>query len=231
VRVAVEVEGKGNFRRGQRRTDGVEMVRQARAPVAATNRCGIAPFADDCARSYLSRSGFDTAFANPCCADRSARWRLARRKISRPLAAAFGPAEIDKAILDALLRSVGVNFFDGMSQNIAGIDARLSPDLRDEDLAQFLAGRQRLARVAIRHTVGLDDKVEGTGGVADTGENAGARYFKLKFKRRSGTRYGALDPDRQRARHAAIRPQRHAGCQRAICRPGRLKRARRSSRP
>ena len=46
-----------------------------------------------------------------------------------PLAAAFGPAEIDKAILDALLRGVGVNFFDGMAENIAGIDARLSPDL------------------------------------------------------------------------------------------------------
>ena len=36
-------------------------------------------------------------------------------------------------------------------------------------------------RVAIRHTVGLDDKVEGEGGVADAHENAGARYFKLKL--------------------------------------------------
>jgi len=44
-----------------------------------------------------------------------------------------------------------------------------------------LAGRQRLERVAIRHTVGLDDKVEGIGGVADIKENAGARYFKLKL--------------------------------------------------
>ena len=47
--------------------------------------------------------------------------------------------------------------------------------------SQFLAGRQRLERVAIRHTVGMDDKVEGEGGVADTKENAGARYFKLKL--------------------------------------------------
>jgi hypothetical protein len=51
-----------------------------------------------------------------------------------------------------------VNFFDGMAANIAGIDARLSPDLRDEDIAQFLAGRRRLERVAIRHTVGMDDR-------------------------------------------------------------------------
>ena len=41
--------------------------------------------------------------------------------------------------------------------------------------------RRRLERVAIRHTVGLDDQVEGAGGVADTRENAGARYFKLKL--------------------------------------------------
>ena len=40
---------------------------------------------------------------------------------------------------------------------------------------------KRLERVAIRHTVGLDDKVEGEGGVADASENAGARYFKLKL--------------------------------------------------
>ena len=112
-----------------------------------------------------------------------------------PLAAAYGPAEIDKAILDALLRSAGVNFFDGMIGNIAGIDARLSPDLHDSDIAQFLAGRKRLERVAIRHTVGLDDRVEGEGGVADPKENTGARYFKLKLNG---------DPDADAARLTRI---------------------------
>ena len=73
------------------------------------------------------------------------------------------------------------NFFDGMAANIAGVDARLSRDLADADVSQFLAGRKRLERVAIRHTVGMDDKVEGEGGVADIRENAGARYFKLKL--------------------------------------------------
>jgi hypothetical protein len=57
----------------------------------------------------------------------------------------------------------------------------LSPDLAGADIAQFLDGRRRLERVAIRHTVGLDDKVEGVGGVADPKENTGARYFKLKL--------------------------------------------------
>jgi hypothetical protein len=98
-----------------------------------------------------------------------------------PLAAAYGPAEIDKAILDALLRAAGANFFDGMAANIGGVDARLSRDLGNDDIVQFLTGRKRLERVAIRHTVGMDDTIEGEGGVADPKENAGACYFKLKL--------------------------------------------------
>jgi hypothetical protein len=98
-----------------------------------------------------------------------------------PLAAAYGPAEIDKAILDALLRALGINFFDGMNANVAGIDERLSPDLGAGEIVAFLAGRTRLDRVAIRHTVGMDDQVEGEGGVADPRQNGGSRYFKLKL--------------------------------------------------
>src|SRR3984885_2791351 len=129
---------------------------------------------------YLGHRGFETAFGlhARCIA---AQVEACAKEDIPPLAAAYGPAEIDKAILDALLRGVGMNFFDGMAENIAGVDARPSPDLRDDDIAQFLAQRRRLDRVAIRHTVGLDDQVEGEGGVADSRENAGARYFKLKL--------------------------------------------------
>jgi hypothetical protein len=129
---------------------------------------------------YLAHSSFETAFGlHASCL--AAQVEACAREDIPPLAAAYGPAEIDKAILDALLRSAGVNFFDGMIGNIAGVDASLSPDLQDSDIAQFLAGRARLERVAIRHTVGLDDQVEGAGGVADAKENTGARYFKLKL--------------------------------------------------
>ena len=54
--------------------------------------------------------------------------------------------------------------------------------------------------MAIRHTVGMDDKVEGEGGVADRQENAGARYFKLKlngdpeYDAERLTRIGASSP-------------------------------------
>ena len=129
---------------------------------------------------YLAHSGFETAFGlHAACI--GAQVEACAREDIPPLAAAYGPAEIDKAILDALLRCTGTNFFDGMAANIAGVDARLSRDLGDADVSQFLAGRKRLERVAIRHTVGMDDKVEGEGGVADIRENAGARYFKLKL--------------------------------------------------
>ena len=129
---------------------------------------------------YLSGPSFETAFGLHARRIAAQVEACAREDIP-PLAAAYGPAEIDKAVLDALLRALGVNFFDGMAQNIAGIDARLSPDLRDDDIAKFLAGCRRLERVAVRHTVGLDDRIEGKGGVADAVENAGARYFKLKL--------------------------------------------------
>ena len=129
---------------------------------------------------YLAHDGFATAFGlHAACI--GAQIEACASEDIPPLAAAYGPAEIDKAILDALLRATGVNFFDGMAANIAGIDARLSRDLGDEDISRFLAGRQRLERVAIRHTVGMDDTIEGEGGVADAHENAGARYFKLKL--------------------------------------------------
>jgi L-alanine-DL-glutamate epimerase-like enolase superfamily enzyme len=129
---------------------------------------------------YLARNGFETAFGLHAARIAAQVAACAKEDIP-PLAAGYGPAEIDKAILDALLRSLGVNFFDGMATNVAGIDASLTPDLGNEDIAKFLAGRRRLERVAVRHTVGLDDQVEGEGGVADPAQNSGARYFKLKL--------------------------------------------------
>jgi L-alanine-DL-glutamate epimerase-like enolase superfamily enzyme len=129
---------------------------------------------------YLANKNFDTAFGlHAACI--GAQVEACAKEDIPALAAGYGPAEIDKAILDALLRAAGANFFDGMAANIAGMDARLSRDLADDDIARFLGRHRRLPRVAVRHTVGMDDKVEGEGGVADARENSGARYFKLKL--------------------------------------------------
>jgi hypothetical protein len=180
VRVEIEVEGKGT---------SVGASAELLVPKWFDKRPHLAPeqTVAELRRSlliardlYLAGSGFDTAFGlhAGCLA---AQVEACAKEDIPTLAAAYGPAEIDKAVLDALLRCLGVNFFHGMAGNVAGIDARLSPDLGDDDVTRFLGRRQRLERVAIRHTVGLDDQVEGQGGVADRRENAGAHYFKLKL--------------------------------------------------
>jgi hypothetical protein len=180
VRVEIEVEGKGI---------SVGASAEMLVPKWFDKRADLSPeqTVDELRRSlliarelYLTDRGFATAFGLHARCLAAQLEACATEDIPR-LAAAYGPAEIDKAILDALLRSADVNFFDGMVGNIAGIHAGLSPDLQDGDIAEFLAGRNRLERVAIRHTVGLDDRVEGAGGVADAKENTGARYFKLKL--------------------------------------------------
>lgn len=131
-------------------------------------------------RLYLAETGFRPAFGlHASCI--SAQVKACAEENIPPLAAGYGPAEIDKAILDALLREVGASFFEGMADNIAGVDGRMSLDLTGAEIAGFLKSRTALPRVAVRHTVGLDDKIEGEGGVADVRENAGASYFKLKL--------------------------------------------------
>ena len=180
VRVEIEVEGKGVATGAS-----AEMLApkwfDKRPHLSAEETSAELRRSLDIARElYLAQKDFDTAFGlHAACY--GAQVDACTKEDIPPLAAGFGPAEIDKAILDALLRAAGVNFFDGMAENIAGIDARLSRDLADGDITSFLSSRRRLERVAIRHTVGLDDKVDGEGGVADVKENAGARYFKLKL--------------------------------------------------
>lgn len=198
VRAEIEVEGKGKSK-GISVGASAEMLVpkwfDKRAQVTPEQTVGELRRSLTIARElYLAPSGFETAFAlhGRCL---KAQIAACAREDIPPLAAAYGPAEIDKAILDALLRCAGLNFFDGMAGNIAGIDASLSPELADEEIAQFLASRKRLPRVAIRHTVGLDDRVEGEGGVADPSENSGARYFKLKLNG---------DPEADAARLARI---------------------------
>lgn len=182
VRAEIEVEGKGKGR-------SVGASAELMASKWFDKRAHLSPpqTVEELRRSlsiarglYLANSGFETAFATHAAVIAAQVEACAKEDIP-PLAAGFGPAEIDKAILDALLRALGSDFFTGMAENAAGIDARLSPDLGDHDISKFLGGRKRLERVAIRHTVGMDDRIEGEGGVADAHENAGARYFKLKL--------------------------------------------------
>lgn len=141
----------------------------------------------EAARSlYLKQHGSDTAFG--LHAARIGRQIASCAKASIPaLAAVFGPAEIDKAILDALLRAQGVNLFDGLTANLPGIDARLTPDLDAGAIADFLTTRAPSPRIAVRHTIGMVDPIDSVREAAAEGY----RHFKIKL---------CGDPAKDRAR-------------------------------
>jgi L-alanine-DL-glutamate epimerase-like enolase superfamily enzyme len=180
VRVEIEIEGKGIATGASAEMLAPKWFDKRPHLSAEETSAELRRSLEIARQLYLSHKSFDTAFGHHA-ACYGAQVEACTKEDIPPLAAGFGPAEIDKAILDALLRGVDVSFFDGMAKNIAGIDARLSPDLGGDDITGFLGSRTRLDRVAVRHTVGLDDKIEGEGGVADAHENSGARYFKLKL--------------------------------------------------
>ncbi|MBB1602782.1 enolase C-terminal domain-like protein [Variovorax sp. UMC13] len=114
-----------------------------------------------------------------------------------PLVASYGPALVDRALLDALCLHLGCSFAEAMAMNAAGIDlARhgLAPDLADFDLPAFLARQRPRTRIAARHTVGLADAIRDgdlpadqlpADGLPTSLEAAIARYghrhFKLKL--------------------------------------------------
>jgi len=98
----------------------------------------------------------------------------------------YGPALIDRAVLDALLRALGISFYKAIQQNIIGAEP-----FEGIDLPSFFAGLKPLWRIAARHTVGLVDpitaadiKVRVDDGLPETLEEVVARYrhrwFKLK---------------------------------------------------
>ena len=143
------------------------------------------------ARETYLAAGLDTAYGH---------WRSAYApQVARgaanglnPLTACFGPALVDRALLDALCRALGVSFYDAIRADLPGIGAGDRPsDLAGFDLAAFLASLRPAARLAARHTVGLVDPVvaadqrERVGdGLPETLEEVVARYrhrwFKLK---------------------------------------------------
>jgi len=94
----------------------------------------------------------------------------------------FGPALIDRALLDALCRALGVSFYEAVRKNIIGMQPELS---------RFLAELKPHASIAARHTVGLVDPITAADnqkpvkdGLPETLEEVvatyGHRWFKLK---------------------------------------------------
>jgi L-alanine-DL-glutamate epimerase-like enolase superfamily enzyme len=93
----------------------------------------------------------------------------------------FGPALLDRAVLDALCRALGISFYDAIRKNIVGLDLP----------SQFLETLKPASQIAARHTVGmvdpitaLDNRTPVKDGLPETLEEVIARYghrwFKLK---------------------------------------------------
>ncbi len=130
------------------------------------------------------------------------------------LAAGFGPAEIDKALLDALGRALGLGFADLIRTNAAGIaPAALLAEFGGFDFDAFLRTLQPRESVAVRHTVGMLDAIDGAPRVADDGlpeslaeaiTTCGLRFFKIKLA-------GDVAQDVQRLHAIAAVLDAHAG--------------------
>lgn len=148
----------------------------------------------------------DTAFGH-FARHHDAHARAAAARGHNPLLASYGPALIDRAVLDALCRATGLSFHSVMQRNLAGI-GHAHPAFAPFDFNTFLAGLTPASTLAARHTVGLTDPITAEDvteplhdGLPQTLEQVIARYghrhFKLKLS-------GQVEADLQRL-HAIAR--------------------------
>ncbi len=111
-------------------------------------------------------------------------WRYASP--GKGLVENYGPALLDRAILDGLLRCLGMSFYQGIQQNVIGAEP-----FEGLDLPASFANLRPASRIAARHTVGLvdpitaaDQKERVNDGLPETLEEVvvryGQRWFKLK---------------------------------------------------
>jgi len=140
------------------------------------------------ADAYLA-NGANTAFGHYADHYLAQLAAGARHKLN-PLVASFGPALVDRAVLDGLCRALGVSFYDAVRRNLMGLAPHsVVPDLAQVDFAKALAALRPAETIHFRHTVGLVDPIARTEAPVDDGlpetleqvvATYGHRYFKLK---------------------------------------------------
>ncbi len=146
---------------------------------------------------YLSDSAHSTAFGH-FARHYNGHLATAAAKGYNPLLANYGPALVDRAVLDALCRARAVSFHTAMRDNLAGIAAQRS-EFTAFDFGRFLAALRPAGSIEARHTVGMLDAITAADlservndGLPETLEEViqlyGHRYFKLKVG-------GQLDAD------------------------------------
>lgn len=116
-----------------------------------------------------------------------------------PLVACYGPALLDRAVLDAVCRIEGLSFAEAVRSNRPGLDSE------ECDMDAFLASLRPAASVHARHTVGMVDPIRENPEPVDDGlpetlseviARYGHRYFKIKVG-------GDLPADLERLRQIA----------------------------
>ena len=143
------------------------------------------------ARGLYLAGGATTAFGHFAQHHHAQAERGAARGLE-PLVAHYGPALLDRALLDALCRALGLPFHEVVRGNGIGLTANeLVPDLVGFDIETFLASLSPASTIAARHTVGLVDPIVAADlstrvgdGLPETLEEVvagyGQRWFKLK---------------------------------------------------
>ena len=143
--------------------------------------------------AYLADASPATAFGH-FARHHDGHQRAAAARGFNPLLASYGPALVDRAVLDALCRAQGVSFYAAMPANLAGITGGRG-EAEGLDIEGFLAGLRPAASIEARHTVGLLDAITAADlkdrvgdGLPETLEEViqacGHRYFKLKVSGR-----------------------------------------------
>ncbi|KAB2868620.1 MAG: mandelate racemase, partial [Burkholderiaceae bacterium] len=148
--------------------------------------------------AYLADATPDTAFGH-FARHHDAHQAAATARGHNPLLAAYGPALIDRALLDALCRALGVSFYAALRGNLAGLGARHA-QFAPFDWPRVLQGLPPpAASIAARHTVGLVDAITAADlahpvndGLPETLEQVIARYGHRHFKLKVG---GRIDDD------------------------------------
>jgi hypothetical protein len=139
--------------------------------------------------AYLSDPQPASAFGH-FARHHDAHQRAAAAQGFNPLLASYGPALVDRAVLDAVCRARGVSFYAAMRANLAGMGA-VHPQFAGHAFDAFLAALQPATHIHARHTVGLVDAITRADvsepvadGLPETLEEVvqayGHRYFKLK---------------------------------------------------
>jgi hypothetical protein len=146
--------------------------------------------------AYLSDATADSAFGH-FARHHDAHQAACAARGHNPLLASYGPALIDRTLLDAMCRALGVSFYAAMRDNLVGLGAHHA-QFAGLGWDAFLRTLAPNPTIEARHTVGLVDAITAAelthpidDGLPETLEQVvaryGHRYFKLKVAGRVDT--------------------------------------------